>query len=328
MSVSAGGEAGSGRSENPTQRRPDDILLLYAGTREWFRSALEAVLYPEGFDVVWARDVDEALELVSEQSPDLVIVDERLHDVSAPELCRALRAGVLAEHVPILLYSSDMSSEGVPAEALEAGAWDVIREPIRAESLVASLRRLLRIAGLIGEVRDDRLTDRETGLLTVRGLSQLLPSLDAMARREGIPLSCAVVGPTERGAGSGSRRQRELTARLCRGHVRKADVCGWVKEGDVAILSLGTSSEGAMTLAQRLQQVSEGMAREAEEPGAVLSAIVLPLRPLPTDLAGVADSGNGAEAATADAMSVLARAQEELEATRRAGGGVRVAGEA
>lgn len=308
----------------------EDVVLLYAGSREWFRSALEAVLQPEGFSVRWAREVEDVLDVVSAETPDVVIVDERVGEMSAPELCRVLRGGPLPEHVPIVLYSSDGSRGSLQAEALEAGAWEVIREPIRAESLIASLHRLLRIGGLIGQARERRFADRESGLLTVRGLMQMLPSLEAMAERQDVPLSCVVVGPTGRTAGKRLRRQRDLVARLCAGAVRQADLCGWVKDGAVAIVAFDTPPEGARELAERLHRVSEEMAREADDPGAVVSAGIVQLWPLPTRGGAAEGEGSPKDAMTKETVrketvSILSTAQKALEAARREGGGVRIA---
>lgn len=303
---------------------PEDISLLYAGSREWFRSALEAVLQPEGFSVRWARTVEEVLDAVSTEAPDLVIVDEEVGDMSAPELCRALRDGLLPEHVPIVLYASDFSRESLQARALEEGAWEVIREPIRAESLVASLDRLLRIGGLIGQARERRFTDRQSGLLSVRGLVRVLPTLRAMAEREDVPLSCAVVGPTGRSAGAKLRRQRELMTRLCAGNVRQADLCGWMKHGVVAIVAFDTPPEGAREMVRRLQHLSEAMAREAGDPGATVSAGIAQLYPLPGDEGAAGRERAGPEdTRSRGTVSILSSAQEALEAARRAGGGVR-----
>lgn len=322
--TSSGDEGARARTvPDEVEFAPEEISLLYAGSREWFRSALEAVLQPEGFSVRWARAVEDVLDAVSTEAPDLVIVDEEVGDTSAPELCRALRDGLLPEHVPIVLYASDFSRESLQARALEEGAWEVIREPIRAESLVASLDRLLRIGGLIGQARERRFADRESGLLSVRGLMRVLPTLRAMAEREDVPLSCVVVGPTGRSAGAKLRRQRELMTRLCAGNVREADLCGWMKHGVVAIVAFDTPPEGAREMVRRLQHLSESMAREAGDPGATVSAGIAQLYPLPGDEGPAGRRSGPDDTGSRGTVSILSSAQDALEAARRGGGGVR-----
>lgn len=305
------------------------VSLLYAGSREWFRSALQAVLRPEGFEVLWAHDAGETLDVVSAEVPDLVLVDEHVPGMSAAELCRALGTGPLPAHVPVVLYASDMSTESAQAGALEAGAWEVVREPIRAESLVASLRRLLRLGSLIDRAGEDRFLDPDTGLLTARGLMAVLPTLRALARRKGASLTCAVIGPTEPATSADSlAHQRELTARLCTTHIRQADLCGWLQEGEVAIVAFDASPQDALTMVRRLNDISQQLAEDAEAPGAGVSAGIAEV--LKEEPAAAADReepgpGEGAdETSVSVSISLLATAREALEDARRGGGGIRI----
>jgi len=321
--------AGGGASEERDAAPPETVTLLYAGSREWFRSALDAVLRPEGFQVLWARDAGDTLEHVSETVPDLVLVDENVPGMEAAELCRALGTGPLPAHVPVVLYASGMSNESGEAVALEAGAWEVVREPIRAESLVASFRRLLRLGTLIEQAGEERFLDPETGLLTARGLMAVLPSLSALARRKGTSLTCAVIGPTEPAAsGDALAHQRELTARLCTTHIRRADLCGWLREGEVAIVAFDASPQDALSMVRRLNAVSRELAEEAEEAGAGVSAGIAEVRKQdPGASADGEEAGPGEgedETHVSVSVSVLATAREALEAARRGGGGIRI----
>lgn len=322
----SGSEPSGAKSSDDAGHPPEQILLLYAGSREWFRSALEAVLQPEGFRVQWAKEFEGLLEAVVDELPDLVILDEKVGETSAAEVCRALREGALPEHVPIVLYASDFSREGLQARALEEGAWEVIREPIRAESLVASLHRLLRIAGLIGEARERRFADRESGLLSVRGLVRMLPTFVAMAEREGVPLSCAVVGPTVRGSGAGSPLRRDVVTRLCERHVRQADLCGWLRHGDAAVVTFDTVTDGAVNMARRLERISGEVAEELDDRAAAVSAGVVQLYPRRNGREqSEGDGGDPGRPSAQEMVSLLDAARSALDAARHEGGGVRIA---
>lgn len=301
---------------------PDRGVLLVGTAKEWFKSALEAVLEPEGFTILWARDGGEVRRAVEDESPDLVLLDESLPSTEAPALCRSLLAGPLPPSVPLVLYSSDMTTEHLQAQALDAGVWEVFREPVRAEFLVSAIRRLLGISRLVRDFRRDQPAAWETGLLTRSGLLELVPMVSALADREGAPLSCAAVGPTERASGDEADRQREVTARLCSRYVRRADLCGWIDEGDVAIVAYGTTPEDAAVMARRLDALS---AELGEEGPSGFSAGIVSFAPG----TGGGDRGHngGGEQATDEgdrpaADSVLEAAHAALGDARRKGGGI------
>jgi DNA-binding response OmpR family regulator len=304
-------------------------ILLVATPREWFKSALEAVLQPEGFTVLWAHDSTEVLDFVQLGSPDLVIVDESIGPVEAPELCRALQSGPLSPAVPLVLYASDMTTEKLQSRVLQAGAWEVIREPIRAEYLLAALRRLLHIgrqvagAGEWGE-RDGGEPDAD--FLTLTDLTRLLPRMEAMAERSETFLSCAVVGLTSPPSGEEVRREwSDIPARLCASHVRRADLCGRLGKGDVAIVAFGTDRRGAESLVRRLESVSPELmgTDEVETTTPVLSAGIVELPP------SVASNGEAGPRPAKQKESVseasLMAARRALEEVRDEGGGIKVA---
>lgn len=320
------------KSPDVTESRsgtPDGITTLLLGTsREWFASALEAVLHSEGFSVVRAGSVEELLDRARRDGPELVMVDESLSEVEElPEVCRRLREGPLSAHVPLVVYTETFSGDGTHAGALDAGAWEILNEPIRARVLVSALRRLLDLSHRVRarEGEPSPLWDEETGLFTETGLERVLPALQALASRQDVGMSCVVVGPTRVGQGEVLERQRLATADLCALNVRASDVCGWLGEGELAIIAFDTPAEGATTLAERLNQVAAGRA-EVRKESRTLSAGIVEL------LAG--DDGNseapeGEREREGNRRSVKIRdleaARGALRRAREGGGGIRVA---
>src|SRR5437867_2526238 len=64
---------------------------------------IQAHLQPQGYAFTWALNADEAIENVSHEAPDVIIVDAALADQSAIELVTRLRKGEGPHHIPILL---------------------------------------------------------------------------------------------------------------------------------------------------------------------------------------------------------------------------------
>ena len=109
---------------------------------------LEVLAYnleAEGFRVLSATNGDEALMLVEEEAPDLVILDWMLPHVSGIEVCRRLKARVRTREMPVILLSA-RSDELDRVRGLETGADDYVVKPYSVLELLARIRAQLRRA--------------------------------------------------------------------------------------------------------------------------------------------------------------------------------------
>ncbi len=309
------GDGGSGRP----------VRVLLASARDWFASALQAVLEPEGFSFTQLRSGEAVLERVDELRPDLVIIDEGLPDIGTPELCRRLVRTPSGSSLPILVYSPNFWQETEQAEAMRAGAWDVIREPVRSLLLVAKLRRLLRIRALIESVEREAASDGGLRLFTFAGLVRVLPVLGSLAQRQRVPISCAFFGPT-RAAGEGLvDRHRREAARLCAAHTRLSDVCAPVGEGDLVLVAYDADPSEATLIIRRLGQL---ISWEEADRGEPLSAGIVELSPEEFVRGREAETAAVEAGAPAERVARLARfaaAQSALREARESGGGIRIA---
>ena len=104
--------------------------------------ALRVVLRDEGFEVLPASDVREALDAASLKPPDAAIVDLVLPDGDGIDVTRELRKWTQA---PIILLSA-VGEEDEKVRALEAGADDYVTKPFAPRELVARLHAALRRA--------------------------------------------------------------------------------------------------------------------------------------------------------------------------------------
>jgi two-component system, OmpR family, phosphate regulon response regulator PhoB len=97
----------------------------------------------EGFRTSVAVDGEEALLLVEEDRPDLIILDWMLPHLSGIEVCRQLRKKSATRMVPIIMLTA-RTEESDRVHGLESGADDFIAKPFSPKELIARVRAVLR----------------------------------------------------------------------------------------------------------------------------------------------------------------------------------------
>lgn len=117
------------------------------------RELLAYNLEAEGYEVISATNGEEALLLVGERAPDLVVLDWMMPQVSGLEVCRRLKARAATREMPVLMLSA-RSEEADKVRGLEMGADDYVSKPYSLAELMARVRALLRRIrpGAVGQV--------------------------------------------------------------------------------------------------------------------------------------------------------------------------------
>ncbi|KIU18835.1 response regulator transcription factor [Mycolicibacterium llatzerense] len=124
------------------------------------RESLRRSLTFNGYSVELAQDGVEALELISSDRPDAVVLDDMMPRLDGRGVCRQLRSN--GDDLPVLMLTArDSIDERVAG--LDAGADDYLPKPFALEELLARMRALLRRTG-----PDDR---TESAALTFSDLS-------------------------------------------------------------------------------------------------------------------------------------------------------------
>jgi two-component system KDP operon response regulator KdpE len=133
---------------------------------------LRTTLSSHGYSIHTSSDGDEALEVMRDWIPDLIITDLAMPNMEGLELCRRVRAKTT---VPIIVLSV-RGEEKTKVEALDAGADDYVTKPFAPNELLARVRAMLRRAGMPPVSRElrkieigDFAIDLETHRVSVRG---------------------------------------------------------------------------------------------------------------------------------------------------------------
>ncbi|SLN40233.1 Phosphate regulon transcriptional regulatory protein PhoB [Falsiruegeria litorea R37] len=129
------------------------------------REVLAYNLEAEGFRVSKAENGDEALLLVDEDNPDIIVLDWMMPNLSGIEVCRRLKTKPETRSIPIIMLSA-RSEEVDKVRGLETGADDYVVKPYSVVELMARVRtQLRRVRPATVGIRlefDDIILDAET----------------------------------------------------------------------------------------------------------------------------------------------------------------------
>ncbi|HYG27160.1 MAG TPA: phosphate regulon transcriptional regulator PhoB [Caulobacteraceae bacterium] len=104
---------------------------------------VEYNLSKEGFRVTKAADGEEAILLIDEVEPDLVLLDWMLPKVSGVEVCRRVRASQKTRTLPVIMMTA-RGEEADRVRGLDTGADDYVVKPFAMSELTARVRAVLR----------------------------------------------------------------------------------------------------------------------------------------------------------------------------------------
>jgi diguanylate cyclase (GGDEF)-like protein len=234
---------------------------------------LRARLQAAGYRTRAAADGEEALRLVAECPPDLILLDVMMPRLDGNEVARRIKANRSLPFIPIIMQTALDSTES-KVEGLEAGADDYITKPIDFAELKARLRSMLLINRLQEalEERERELlevnvrlrlmsqTDPLTGLDNRRHLNDRLEEMFQHAQRLSEPFSCVMcdldhfksVNDTH-GHQAGDEVLKQLSS-ILKEEAREIDRVGRYGGEEFMLLLPGTVLDAAVTFAERVRK--------------------------------------------------------------------------
>lgn len=108
-------------------------------------------LTQEGYEVVTAKDGDEALDKARKQQPDLIVLDVMMPRKTGVEVCQLLRTQSAFEKT-LIIFLTAVSDDLAQIKGLETGADDYLTKPLSPKVFLSRIQALFR-----------RLPDKETG---------------------------------------------------------------------------------------------------------------------------------------------------------------------
>jgi two-component system phosphate regulon response regulator PhoB len=157
------------------------ISVLVVDDESAIREMIRFALGRSGMTVRCAADGREALAKINEQTPDILLLDWMMPNMSGPELTRRLRKDPVTKDIPIIMLTAKVSEDDKVA-GLNAGADDYIIKPFSPRELIARISAVLRRSDPAGA--DGKIT---AGSIT----------MDTAARQVFLDKKPIHVGPTE-----------------------------------------------------------------------------------------------------------------------------------
>jgi diguanylate cyclase (GGDEF)-like protein len=117
--------------------------ILIVDDSSFFAQIILKALTQEGYEVVWAPCGEDALRMVREEKPDLVLLDVVMPDISGFEVCRILRSAESNNLMPIIMLTSKDGHEDVLA-GLDLGADDYIIKPFDNRELLSRVKNTIK----------------------------------------------------------------------------------------------------------------------------------------------------------------------------------------
>ena len=232
------------------------------------RKLIEYALAENPYEVLFAKDGREALEIFAQHAPDLVITDWHMDDCSGPELCRKIRGQFQEAYTYLVLLTSNTDKQSV-AEGLAAGADDYLTKPFDRDELRARVgvgRRVIEMHRTI-EANNKQLllearTDPLTGLPNRRAVDEWATKQIAGAARHGYPVWVALADldlhkqfNDSFGHAAGDAMLRAF-AEILKRTTRVSDMCGHIGGDQFVLVVTHVTKEGINTLVSRLRECS------------------------------------------------------------------------
>ena len=123
---------------------PRQATILIVDDEPKNRSLLEVLLKPEGYLTVTANSGEEALAIVAEKPPDLILLDVMMPGLDGHDVAAKLKGNPATRNLPIIMLSA-LGDRGSKLAGLNAGAEDFLTKPIDRVELWVRVRNLLRL---------------------------------------------------------------------------------------------------------------------------------------------------------------------------------------
>ena len=118
--------------------------ILIADDEPRGRQTLESLLFGENYNLLFASNGSETLEMTEKYKPDLILLDIMMPGMNGFEVCRKIRSDKLLAEIPVILVTA-LDDKESRINGMEAGADDFITKPINSRELRLRIKTITRL---------------------------------------------------------------------------------------------------------------------------------------------------------------------------------------
>ena len=148
--------------------RPPRVLIV--DDERHNRQLLEVMLTPEGFHLLTASSGEEALAMVAEQPPDLILLDIMMPGMDGYQVAQQIKGNLATKNIPVIMVTA-LDDRKARMLGLSAGAEDFLTKPVDRAELSVRVRNLTRLKAS-GEYKLGQMVEGEVGSRTAALVSR------------------------------------------------------------------------------------------------------------------------------------------------------------
>ncbi len=153
---------------------------------------LLASIFDESYEIAFAMNGKKALEIATQQRPDLILLDVAMPEMNGYEVCKCLKKDTLTADIPIIFVTahSNISEE---IYGLELGAADYIKKPFNMASVKVRAQNQIELKIAREKLAHLAITDGLTGIANRRYFDLQLSQEWQRAYRTNQPLAITII---------------------------------------------------------------------------------------------------------------------------------------
>jgi PleD family two-component response regulator len=156
------------------QGRPKNKhLVLIIDNNSKSIQVVSQIIDRAGYRVAAATSVNQAISMIANTPPDLILMDVVMPGENGFECCRTLKQAPQTRDIPIIMLTIKNDTEDI-VQGFDAGAADYIAKPFNPEVLLARMDAQIELKQ-IGDQQVRLIEELEQALIDIRQLSDLIP---------------------------------------------------------------------------------------------------------------------------------------------------------
>lgn len=193
-------------------KKPLEIKILVVDDSKSIRCLLQTELTKEGYLVLTAENGKNALEIIKNTPPDLILSDVYMPEMNGIELCEALQEDPLYAKIPFVVMSTENNQSNMQ-QMTRHGAAAFIIKPFNIEQLLMTLKKLFSYELMLLQKENERLDGEHKLLLAgITGLVKALEARDQYTCGHSERVSFILAGLAQHSGGTDDEIQRLLMA--------------------------------------------------------------------------------------------------------------------